>query len=89
MTTPFGKRVEILNDTYASFADDHEWESFFDIYDLGVPLAAAVFRGGATATEEGIKWIDEAWDGLCEMLEIDSHGEYNGLQEMSNFAASE
>ena len=89
MTTPFGKRVDILNDTYMNFTEDEEWSTFFDIYDLGVPLAVAVFRGGATANDQGMVWINEAWEGLCELLQIDSHGDYKGLEEMTDFAISE
>ena len=87
--TPFSKRVEIISAFYSKYANSEEWQEYFEALDLGVPLAVAIDMGGATATEEGIKWIDEAWDELCETLEIDRHGEYNSFDEVMKYAESE
>jgi hypothetical protein len=85
----FSKKCEILTEVSLTFQGEDGWDYFFEQFDLGLPLAAAIHHGGAEANAKGIEWIDEAWEGLCEMLNIDKYGEYPNMEEMMNFAISE
>ena len=79
--TDFSDRVSILSDLFMWHNGDAEWEEFFDIQDLGVPLAVAITQGGATPTDIGISWINESFDAMCEFLNIEDTG-FSVIDEM-------
>lgn len=87
--TPFSNRVNILADVFAFYGEEEDWQYFIRRYDLAIPLAVCISYGGATATPKGVEWINEAWDALCELFQIDSHGNYENLERMTDFATSE
>ena len=82
--TPFSKKVEILHDLYLNHST--EYEDFILDNDLGVPLAVLIIQGCATPTEKGVKSVSDSFDSLCEILEIDKHGEYQNVGVMLTLA---
>ena len=89
--TPFSDKCKILTEFSDNFSDSDEdmWMEYFSTYNLGVPLALAVFYGGATANERGTEWINAAWIALCELLGIDHYGEYDNALEMTELATEQ
>lgn len=87
--TPFSNQVDILSELYLEYSDDEQWQGFLKIYDLGIPLAVAIANGGASANSKGESWINESYIALCELLQIDSHGNYESLEDMLELANEE
>ena len=84
--TPFSKRIEILSDALEEFGDADNWKAFFTEWDLGFILAMSSHYNLADLKEGGEKYVNQSWDAFCETLLIDSHGEYDGLDKMLEFA---
>lgn len=84
MTTPFSKRVEILNDLYMDHYDNYD--EFISDNDLGVPLAVLMIQGCAIPSDDGVGFINQSFDAFCELLDIDNHGEYEDIDSMIDFA---
>lgn len=79
--THFSDKCIILHDLYLEHHDDPEWEDFFYMNDLGVPLAIALNMGGAVPNDMGIAWIDDAFASMCEALGIEDTG-FSTIDEM-------
>lgn len=84
--TPFSNRCGLLSALWFFYSKEEEmsvvWKDFFDYADIGLPLAYMVDSGIATAQPEGEKIINETWEALCALLDIDPTADYNTLQEM-------
>ena len=85
--TPFSSKCEILYDFYMNYSD--EYEEFIDENDIGVPAAVLSYIGAATLTDKGIHSIEETWISLCDILQIDSYGNYPTIEFMMEFANAE
>lgn len=57
-------------------------DQFIEFNDLGIPLAQAVSYGLATLTDEGQNLVEETWESLCSILDVDEEGEYEDLDDM-------
>ena len=33
----------------------------------------------------GVKWIEKAWEGFCEVMKIDKYGKYDSWDEILEF----
>jgi hypothetical protein len=86
--TPFSKKCELLNEFYLNYSHDDEFADFIDMNDLGIPAAVLVVNGGAILTDVGESFVEETWQALCEVLEVDHYGEYTSLDELIDFAES-
>ena len=83
----FGKKVDILADLYLEYNEDEAFADFFQMNNLGVPLALALRAGGVdTLTEDGERWINESWDDFCDLLQVDPEGEYTGIDGILEFS---
>jgi len=85
-STRFSKQCEILTELYMNFADDPEWETFFEKNDMGVPLALLIVNEACVATEDGMGWVQQSWNDLCEILDIDFFADYDSLEAMLEFS---
>ena len=88
--TPFSKRCEILGQLWLFYRDNYNgdlaWEKYFEVYDIGLPLAYMVWAEVATVKRGNEAYVNEAWDDFCLVIGIDPEGKYAGLPEA--FAAS-
>ena len=82
--TLFSDKCIILHDLYINHHDDDDWQEFFAMNDLGIPLAVAVNLGGAIDTEIGRAWIDETFDNLCKALNLEDTG-FDTIDEMMDY----
>ena len=67
--TPFSDKVSIIAEAY----------------DLGAPLCVAIYNGGAVANDVGEEWIEQAWEGFCELMQIDKYGKYDDWDSILDF----
>lgn len=79
--TPFSKRVEILYHVYITQRDS-DLEEFILSNDLGFPAAVLSHLGGVTLTDAGERWVNETFDALCNLMEIDTLGDYDSFDDM-------
>lgn len=85
--TPFSKQVDIVADFYMEYGD--EYPDLLDSYDLGFPLAVAIWQGGVdidSLTPKGQDWITETFEAICEELGVDQYGEYETLGDVMAMA---
>lgn len=84
--TPFSDKVSIIAEAYHdpdNKGDD--LDTFFLTYDLGAPLCVAIYNGGAVANDVGEEWIEQAWEGFCELMQIDKYGKYDDWDSILDF----
>lgn len=64
------------------FFDDFEFDEWITWNDLGLPLAAAVTEKIVELTPQAQSYIEEAWDALVELLQIDPEKTYTSKEKM-------
>ena len=79
--TPFSKRCEILSELWMNHRDDEAFEEFIEYNDLGLPMAHLIAESLVEATRQGEIYIDETFDLLLNVLNIDDD-DYDSLSEM-------
>lgn len=84
MSTSFSKKCEILSDVYVESGWNTELESFRKYNDIGLPMAYGIqHKFIETLTEAGQEVVDETWSLLCEAVNLDPDGEYQGTDDFS------
>jgi hypothetical protein len=78
-------REHVLNELF----EGDEIDKFISYNDLGIPLAQSVAYELATLTAEGKNLVEETWESLCAMFEIDHEGEYEDLDDLFDEAEKE
>lgn len=86
MTTPFSNKCAILAQVYIDYSEDEKFSQLCYTHDIGIPLAYAVSRNLAVANDDGMVFVDNAWEDFCEILGIDHYGEYDSFDSMMVFA---
>lgn len=84
--TPFSKRVEIMHEFYMDYSGSEEYDDFISLNDLGFPAATLSYTGAATLNDNGMAYVNDTWNALCELLGIDSYGDYDNLDSLMEFA---
>ena len=86
--TPFSKKCEILGSLWLFYSKeelpDEGWDSYFQAYDVGLPLAYFVWTDIATVNDGKNSYIEDAWNDLCKMMNLPTDGDYENL---TNFLA--
>jgi hypothetical protein len=86
--TPFSKRCEIITN-FTDIAMSESWASgFFDFYDLGVAFAIGANGNMLTLHDEGMRYVNDTWDGMCELLGVDNYGSYDDIRHLMEFAGA-
>lgn len=81
--TPFSNQVDIVAELYLNYGEDYP--ELLDIFDLGMPLAVAIYSGGVDAdslTDTGRLWITETFEAICEELGVDKYNDWETLGDM-------
>lgn len=81
-TIDFSKKCEILDKFWMDYRDEEAFESYIEYCDLALPLAFAVNEGVVKSTETAEAYINEAWDLLCETLQVDNTKYYETLDDL-------
>ena len=77
----FDKKCEILNQLWANYRFDKEFEDFIEYNDLGLPLAAMIAEEIVDSTPRAEIYVNETFDLLLAALDIEEQ-DYNSLDEM-------
>ena len=85
MATTFDNKCAILSDLWLNYKDEAELADFVEYNDLGLPLAYLIHTDLVTVNENGISYIDETFNLLCEGVGVDLDGEYESLNELMTF----
>jgi hypothetical protein len=85
MATTFDNKCAILSDLWLNYKDEAELADFVEYNDLGLPLAYLIHTNLVTVNENGISYIDETFNLLCEGVGVDLDGEYESLNELMTF----
>jgi hypothetical protein len=84
--TPFSNKVDVLGEFWLLYrdqaAEDQGWQDFIDWADVGLPMAYMAWQGMVTIKPDSKKYIEEAWDVFCEMLNVDPNGKYINMADL-------
>jgi hypothetical protein len=72
----------LIQFTQDSF-NDEVFEDFFDYNDLGIPMAIAIDQEMVILTDKGEELINETWNELCELFNVDPEGEYESIDDLT------
>ena len=89
--TPFSKKCEIMKDYWLEYRQDFAsdgWEVIF-VYDMGFPAALLYLDEAATLNDKGIGYVEDAWVGMCNYMEVDELGDYDSYSHMQEIADAE
>ena len=89
MATTFENKCAILSDLWLNYKDEAELADFVEYNDLGLPLAYLIHTELVSVNENGISYIDETFNLLCEGVGVDLDGEYESLNELMTFEESD
>ncbi len=86
--TAFSDKCNIIGYLWISWkdVDDDNWQDFFRFADIGCPMAYMAMRDWVQVTDEGKELIEEVWEVLCDVLDIDPDDKYQILDDL--FSAS-
>lgn len=85
--TVFSTKCEILGYLWLNYREeakeDQGWTEFFAYADIALPLAYMKWQNLATINkkEDGERFINEAWDVFCQMINIDPEGKYASISD--------
>ena len=84
--TPFSNRCGLLAALWFFYSKKEDlgeaWQDFFEYADLGLPLAYMIESNLADVRPDGEVVINETWEALCALLDIDPTAEYETLEQM-------
>ena len=70
-----------MSELWMNHRDDEAFEEFIEYNDLGLPMAHLIAENLVEATRQGEIYIDETFDLLLNVLNIDDDN-YESLSEM-------
>ena len=82
--TPFETRASILSELFWKYRDDATFKDLRAYADLGLPLAYAISTGVVPSTDKAQQLVDDAFEGLLEILEI---AEDEGFKDLDDLLA--
>jgi len=82
-------KIAILADLWLNFRNDPDIKDFIDYNDIGLQLAYCVHTGLSIITDDGIPYVEETFELLCEALGLDEDEEYSSLNDMLQNASEE
>ena len=87
--TTLDTKVQILHEFWIHYSTSGDYDDFIETHDIGIPLASCIVLGHAIATESGVRWIEDDYASLLDLLGVDPHGEYDSLDELMEIAGYE
>ena len=82
--TSYETRASILSELFVKYKEDDTFKDLREYADLGLPLAYAISTGVVPTTDKAQELIDDAFDGLLEILEI---AEDEGFKDLDDLLA--
>lgn len=72
--TTYSDKVSILADLWLNYRSDEDFLDFVEYNDMGLPLAYAIDNEIVESTDQAKKFIDETFDLLLTVLEVEDTG---------------
>ena len=82
--TSYETRVSILSELFLKYKEDDTFKDLREYADLGLPLAYAISTGVVPSTEKAQELVEDAFEGLLEILEI---AEDEGFKDLDDLLA--
>ena len=83
-STSYETRALILSELFMKYKEDDTFKDLREYADLGLPLAYAISTGVVPSTDKAQKLVDDAFEGLLEILEI---AEDEGFKDLDDLLA--
>jgi hypothetical protein len=74
-------KAGIINEFTYDNVNNKEYAEFFEYNDLGIPLAIAFYADLCILTPQGIAILNETYENLCKVLDIDPSDEYESIED--------
>lgn len=87
--TLLSDKISILSEFWLRYKTDEEFLDFVEYNDLGLPLAFALNSDIVKITPEATGYIEETFELLLDILEIDEEGPWETLDDMLGLDRSE
>ena len=73
--TDFDTKCEILSEVWTTLSDNDDLQDFFQVHDLGLPLAYLYVNGHIVdVTGSGIEFIDQTFQALLDIYGAEDNG---------------
>lgn len=84
-------KCRILADAWMMYSqtDDAGWIDLISAYDLAFPFAFGVKHGFISLNESGIPLIEDCWNVMCGMMNIDPEGIFADYSEWIDASPNE
>jgi hypothetical protein len=82
ISTPYGKKCEILSTFWLNYRDQEGFEDFIEYNDLALPLAFAITENIVESTPVAEVYVLEGWELLCGALGLDAKLNYESIDDM-------
>jgi len=83
--TTFENKCAVLSELWLNNRDDEQFEDFIEYNDIGLPLAYILDNDIAEVNETSEKYINETFELLLELLEVEDQG-FEDLDEVMSAA---
>lgn len=80
--TPFETRASILSELFMKYREDDTFKDLREYADLGLPLANAISTGVVPSTDKAQELVNDAFEGLLEILEISEDEGFKDLDDL-------
>lgn len=80
--TSYETRVSILSELFMKDRKDETFKDLREYADLGLPLAYAIKTGVVTSTDKAKELVEDAFEGLLEILEIAQDEGFKDLDDL-------
>ena len=80
--TSYETRLSILSELFVKYKEDDTFKDLREYADLGLPLAYAISTGVVPSTDKAQKLVDDAFEGLLEILEIPEDEGFKDLDDL-------
>jgi len=86
-SSSFFTKCAILSDVFINKSNEASLTEFIEYNDIGLPLAhranlAKEIRDLDDEDLDNLDYIDETWEQLCEVLEVDKDGDFTSFADM-------
>ena len=82
MNTKLEDQITILAELFIKHSSDEEFEDFFEVNDLGLPLAYLCAKGHASHSDSGVGVIESTFADLLDLFEVEDIG-FKKLSEIT------
>jgi len=74
-------KAGIINEFTYDNISNPKYKDFFEYNDLGIPLAISFYSDLCILSPQGISVLNETYENICELLDIDSNDEFETIDE--------